>query len=96
MPALHGVGEIIRASHERWDGSGYIDGLAGEDIPLAARIIAVCDAFGVMTSDRPYRAAASSTDALAELRRCAGTQFDPELVRVFSDLVARSSLAWAS
>jgi diguanylate cyclase (GGDEF)-like protein len=96
VPALHRVGTIVRATHERWDGTGYVDGLAGEEIPLAARIIAVCDSYAVMTSDRPYRAAASSIDALAELRRCAGTQFDPELVPRFCELVTRSTLARAS
>ncbi len=96
VPALHGIGKIIRASHECWDGSGYVDGLVGEDIPLAARVIAVCDTFAVMTSDRPYRDAASPIDALAELRSCAGTQFDPRLVSAFCDLVARSALARAS
>ena len=89
-PALHGVGTIVRATHERWDGEGYVDGLAGDAIPLAARIIAVCDTFGAMTSDRPYGAAVTLDDALAELRRCAGTQFDPEIVRVFCDEVVRA------
>jgi diguanylate cyclase (GGDEF)-like protein len=85
VPALNGVGAIVRATHERWDGAGYVDGLAGHAIPLAARIIAVCDTFSAMTSDRPYGGAVSVADALAELRRCAGTQFDPEVVRVFCE-----------
>jgi diguanylate cyclase (GGDEF)-like protein len=85
VPALNGVGAIVRATHERWDGAGYVDGLAGHAIPLAARIIAVCDTFSAMTSDRPYGGAVSVVDALAELRRCAGTQFDPEVVRVFCE-----------
>ncbi len=79
-PVLQPVARIVRASHERWDGGGYPDGLAGEAIPLGARIIAACDAFDAMTSDRIYQAARSLPDALAELRRCAGTQFDPEVV----------------
>ena len=79
-PALRRVGEIVRASHERWDGKGYPDGLAGESIPLAARIIAACDAFDAMTSDRAYRRALSIADALAELRLCASSQFDPRVV----------------
>ena len=76
-PALRRVGEIVRSTHEHWDGSGYADGLAGEAIPLASRVIAACDAFSAMTSGRPYRAALGRPQAIAELRRCAGTQFDP-------------------
>jgi diguanylate cyclase (GGDEF)-like protein len=82
-PALRRIGEIVRATHERWDGAGYIDGLAREEIPQAARIIAVCDAFGAMTSDRPHRAAIGFAEAFAELDRCSGTQFDPEVVSIF-------------
>jgi two-component system cell cycle response regulator len=89
-PSLHGVGAIVRATHERWDGKGYIDGLAGDAIPLAARIIAVCDTFAAMTSDRPYWEAVSVGEALTELRRCAGTQFDPEVVRVFCEEAVRA------
>ena len=74
------VGAIVRSHHERWDGSGYPDGLAGEAIPLEARIIACCDAFNAMTTDRPYRAALPVDAALAELRANAGTQFDPAVV----------------
>ena len=70
----------MRSSHERWDGTGYPDGLAGEEIPLGSRIVAVCDAFDAMTTDRPYRAPHRHSAALAELRRCAGTQFDPRVV----------------
>jgi two-component system, cell cycle response regulator len=75
----------VRASHEFWDGNGYPDGLAGEEIPLGARIVAACDAFEAITSDRPYRAARSVGEAVLELERCAGTQFDP---RVVATLVA--------
>ncbi|MEI8105361.1 MAG: diguanylate cyclase [Actinomycetes bacterium] len=82
-PALRGVGEIVRATHERWDGSGYVDGLAGSDIPIAARIIAVCDTYSAMTSVRPYRSAVSHEEAVEEIERCAGTQFDPVVVRAF-------------
>ena len=74
------VGTIVRASHERWDGSGYPDGLAGEDTPIEARIVTTCDAFSAMTTDRSYRKAMSREQALAELRRCAGTHFDPGVV----------------
>ena len=67
----------MRSSHERWDGSGYPDGLAGEEIPIGSRIIAVCDAFDAMVTERPYKAGRSTQRRLDELRRCAGTQFDP-------------------
>jgi two-component system cell cycle response regulator len=82
-PALGAVGEIVRATHERWDGTGYVDGLSKGEIPLPARIIAVCDAYAAMTSERPYRQRVSEAEALAELQRCAGTQFDPTVVDVF-------------
>ena len=76
-PAFSKIAATVRASHERWDGTGYPDQLGGDQIPLAARIIAVCDAYSAMTSVRPYRRALSSKEALAELHRCAGGQFDP-------------------
>jgi diguanylate cyclase (GGDEF)-like protein len=79
-PELQPVARLVRASHERWDGAGYPDRLAGIAIPLGARIIAACDALDAMTSDRCYHAARSLPDALDELRRCAGTQFDPAVV----------------
>ena len=79
-PVLQPVARLVRASHERWDGAGYPDGLAGTAIPLGARIIAACDALDAMTSDRCYQRARSLPEALAELRRCAGTQFDPQVV----------------
>jgi HD-GYP domain-containing protein (c-di-GMP phosphodiesterase class II) len=81
------VGTIVRASHEDFDGSGYPDGLAGKEIPIEARIVTCCDAFSAMTTTRSYRKAMSSEAALAELRRCAGTQFDPAVVAVLVDLV---------
>ena len=74
------VGVIVRASHEDYDGSGYPDGLAGDEIPIEARICSTCDAFSAMTTDRSYRPAMALRDAVAELRRCAGTQFDPNVV----------------
>ncbi len=80
---LADVRPIVRHEHERWDGGGYPDGLRGEQIPLGARIVLVCDAFHAMTSDRPYRAAMSEADARAELRAGAGTQFDPRVVDGF-------------
>jgi HD-GYP domain-containing protein (c-di-GMP phosphodiesterase class II) len=81
------VGEIVRSCHERWDGTGYPDGLAGEQIPAEARIVFVCDAYNAMTTDRPYRAAMSREDALGELAANAGTQFDPEVVVALTKVV---------
>lgn len=79
---------IVRHHHERWDGSGYPDGLAGESIPLGSRVIAVADTYDAMTSDRPYRAALSQAVALAEIRRGSGSQFDPQIVRAFEASMA--------
>jgi two-component system, cell cycle response regulator len=78
----------VRASHERFDGQGYPDRLAGAAIPLGARIIAVCDAYDAMVSDRPYRPAMRTEQALEELSRCAGTQFDPAVVDAFKRALA--------
>jgi HD-GYP domain-containing protein (c-di-GMP phosphodiesterase class II) len=89
-PALAGVARIIRSSHERWDGQGYPDGLAGEAIPLAARIVAVCDSFDAMTTQRPYNTPRTIEGGLAELRRCAGFQFDPRVVDAFCEAVVES------
>jgi HD-GYP domain-containing protein (c-di-GMP phosphodiesterase class II) len=79
-PALSRIGRIVRSTHERMDGLGYPDGLGGEQIPLLARIIAACDAYHAMTEDRPYRPALAVEDAIDELRRCSGTQFDAAVV----------------
>jgi diguanylate cyclase (GGDEF)-like protein len=79
-PSLAPAAGFVRSHHERMDGTGYPDGLAGESIPIGARIIFACDAFDAMTSDRPYRKAIPVEDALAELRRCSGTQFDRRVV----------------
>ncbi len=84
---LDGAERLVRHHHERFDGTGYPDGLRAEEIPLAARVFAVADAFDAMTSDRPYRPAMSLERALEEIVEGAGTQFDPEVVRVFIDLV---------
>jgi two-component system, cell cycle response regulator len=80
------VPALVRSSHERWDGTGYPDGLSGEDIPLGSRIITICDAYDAMTNDRPYRPARSAAEALAELRLGAGVRYDPCLVAVFATL----------
>jgi two-component system cell cycle response regulator len=88
-PALRPVARLVRSSHERFDGGGYPDGLRGDEIPLGARIVAACDAFDAMTTDRPYREAVSEADAIGELRRCAGTQFDPMVVEAFCRVIAR-------
>jgi HD-GYP domain-containing protein (c-di-GMP phosphodiesterase class II) len=85
---LGDVGRVVRASHEHWDGSGYPDGLAGEAIPLVARIVTTCDAFSAMTTDRPYRRARSHEQAVAELRACSGTQFDPRVVEALCDVAS--------
>ncbi len=79
-PALRPIAEIVRASHERYDGTGYPDGTAGESIPLASRIIFVCDSLNSMTSERPYAGRRTTREALSEIRRCAGSQFDPQVV----------------
>jgi diguanylate cyclase (GGDEF)-like protein len=81
--ALRPVATLVRASHEHFDGNGYPDGLRGGDIPLGARIVSVCDAYDAMTSDRPYQRSLSPAEAIDELRRCAGTQFDPVVVDAF-------------
>ena len=82
-PALTGMAGLIRSSHERWDGAGYPDGLAGDAIPLGSQIVFVCDAYSAMTGDRCYKPAISEADARAELRRNAGTQFAPAVVEAF-------------
>jgi HD-GYP domain-containing protein (c-di-GMP phosphodiesterase class II) len=85
---LGNVGRIVRSCHEDWDGTGYPDGIAGEQIPLAARIVRCCDAFSAMTTDRPYRKARPVAEAIAELQRCAGTDFDPQVVVALASVLA--------
>jgi putative nucleotidyltransferase with HDIG domain len=87
------IAEWVRHSHEHYDGSGYPDGLAGDAIPLASRILLVADAFDAITSDRPYRSAQSQMDALVELRRHAGRQFDPHCVDALEKFVMDSGLS---
>jgi putative nucleotidyltransferase with HDIG domain len=88
---LADVGLVVRGHHERWDGGGYPDGLVGEQIPLAARIICACDAYSAMTTNRPYRKAMPVDDALTELRACSGSQFDPAVVEAVERVVRRSA-----
>jgi diguanylate cyclase (GGDEF)-like protein len=88
-PALRPVARLVRSSHERWDGGGYPDGLRGDEIPLGARVVSVCDAFDAMTTERPYREPVTEAAALEELQRCAGTQFDPAVVEAFCRVIAR-------
>ena len=92
-PSLRAAAGLVRSSHEAWDGSGYPDRLAGTDIPLGARIIAICDAFDAIIADRPYSPPRTIDEALAELRRCAGTQFDPTVVPVFEQVLAARAQA---
>ena len=87
------IGIVVRAHHERWDGGGYPDGLVGTHLPLAARIICACDAYSAMTTDRPYRAALAVSVALAELRACAGTQFDRRVVEAVAAVIEREAPA---
>jgi HD-GYP domain-containing protein (c-di-GMP phosphodiesterase class II) len=84
------IGRIVRSCHERYDGSGYPDGLAGDEIPLVARIVACCDAYNAMTTDRSYRKALPRHEAVAELRRGSGTQFDPDVVQALIAAVSRA------
>ncbi len=84
VQSLRGVGRLVRSSHERWDGKGYPDGLAGEEIPLGSRIVFVCDAFEAMTENRAYQHARSQEEALAELHENSGGQFDPTVVEAFT------------
>jgi hypothetical protein len=91
VPELDEVGLLVRHSHERWDGGGYPDGLAGSDIPLGSRIIFCADAFHAIRCDRPYRAGRSAREAVAEINRCAGTQFDPRVAGALEQVVRERS-----
>lgn len=92
VPGFESVALAVRHEHERWDGGGYPDGIAGSAIPMASRIVLTCDAFHAMTSDRPYRAAMTVDDARAELHKHAGSQFDPEVVAAFNRAVESGAL----
>jgi len=94
VPFLQPIRPIVRACHERWDGKGYPDGLSGESIPLAARIIFVCDAFHAMATTRPYREALPEREALRRLELAAGTQFDPSVVEAFVRLHGAGRVAF--
>jgi HD-GYP domain-containing protein (c-di-GMP phosphodiesterase class II) len=89
VPGLGGLAPAVRHHHERWDGQGYPDGLRGEEIPLDARVVAVVDCFSALVSPRPYRQPLGPDEALAELERCAGTQFDPQVVSLFAQEIRR-------
>jgi len=91
-PALRTVARLVRSCNERWDGNGYPDGLAGASIPLGARIIAACGAYDAMTSDRPYRPSRAPDEAMAALRRHAGSQFDPAVVEALCGHLERSAV----
>jgi diguanylate cyclase (GGDEF)-like protein len=95
-PPLLPVARLVRSSHERWDGGGYPDGLAGESIPRGARIVFACDSLQAMTRERPYRPARTPEEAIAELRRCSGTQFDPEVVEAVAAVVEARLAAGAA
>ena len=86
-PALTHVAKLVRSSHERWDGTGYPDRLTADEIPIGSRIVSACDAFAAMVTNRPYREAVDLPQALEELKRCAGTQFDPAVVTALTTVL---------
>jgi HD-GYP domain-containing protein (c-di-GMP phosphodiesterase class II) len=90
-PELSHVSEYVLSHHERWDGTGYPQGLKGSEIPKLSRIISIVDAFDAMTHPRPYKKAVSVSESLAEIERCSGTQFDPEIVDIFINLSTAAS-----
>jgi HD-GYP domain-containing protein (c-di-GMP phosphodiesterase class II) len=91
--ALRHLAPFVRSHHERWDGKGYPDGLAGEEIPLEGRILGVCDAVEAMASDRPYHPGKPMSGIVRELKRCSGRQFDPAVVEAFLRYIAREGLS---
>jgi diguanylate cyclase (GGDEF)-like protein len=94
-PVLQQVAALVRSTHEHWDGTGYPDGLVGEAIPLTARIVAASDAYAAMRETRAYRDATPEPEALRELRRCAGHQFDPQVVAALASVIAQRQIAAA-
>jgi len=86
-PDLTQVADLILKHHEKWDGTGYPLEISGEEIPIECRILAVADAFDAMTNDRPYSKAISPDEALHEIERCTGTQFDPKIVSLFLEVI---------
>lgn len=94
IPELLHLAPLVRSHHERYDGKGYPDGIGGDKIPLGGRIIAVADAFDAMTSNRPYRRARSSSASANELLICSGTQFDPDVVKVFVGIMQEERAPW--
>ena len=92
VPDFDSAREIVACHHERWDGKGYPTGLAAHDIPIAARLFSICDAYDAMTSTRPYRRALSRAEATEELALGAGSQFDPEIVPEFLRLIETNDL----
>ena len=91
LTALREAIPYVLYHHERWDGTGYPSGKAGEEIPVEARVLAIADAFDAMTSDRPYRSALTHEEAREEVERCAGTQFDPKIARVFLEVFGETA-----
>ena len=96
IPDLATVTPIVRNHHERFDGKGYPDGLAGEAMPRLARVVAIADAFDAMTTDRPYRPAMTPDQAFAEVLHLSGSQFDPKIAKVFLNIRDKIELEWAS
>jgi HD-GYP domain-containing protein (c-di-GMP phosphodiesterase class II) len=93
VPDLTDIATYVLAHHERWDGSGYPKGIKGKDIPLQSRIVAVVDAYDAMVSERPYKKSLTKGQAIEELRNNAGTQFDPDIVKVFVEAMSRGKAA---
>jgi HD-GYP domain-containing protein (c-di-GMP phosphodiesterase class II) len=86
---LQDIAELIYHHHERWDGNGYPEGLSRTDIPIECRILSIVDSYDAMTNDRPYRNALTHEEAIEEIKKNAGSQFDPELVAIFCDLISK-------
>jgi putative nucleotidyltransferase with HDIG domain len=91
-PELAGIAPLVRHEHERWDGKGYPDGLAGADIPVGSRIILACDAYNAMITERPYREPMGEAEAAGELRAHAGSQFDPDVIETLLDVLAEQAV----